>query len=79
MWERAFLYGGLTMEILSGVLGGTAGGYLLDRYFATEPLFIVLGILLGFLTGVFILIMGLRRLERSKKSLYEDESEKGDE
>ncbi len=54
-WGRAMR---VSSELLAGLLVGTALGYGLDRWLGTEPLFLLVGIGLGFAAG-------LRNLARS--------------
>ena len=40
----------------------TAGGYLLDRLLTTLPLFLLLGMLIGFVASLFYLFTALKRV-----------------
>ncbi len=40
----------------------TAGGYLLDRLLVTLPLFLLLGMLIGFVASLFYLFTALKRV-----------------
>lgn len=40
----------------------TAGGYLLDRLVGTLPLFLLLGMLVGFVASLFYLFTALKRV-----------------
>jgi ATP synthase protein I len=40
----------------------TAGGYLLDRWLVTLPLFLLLGMLIGFVASLFYLFTALKRV-----------------
>jgi F0F1-type ATP synthase assembly protein I len=40
----------------------TAGGYLLDRLLVTLPLFLLLGMLTGFVASLFYLVTALKRV-----------------
>ncbi len=40
----------------------TAGGYLLDRLLVTLPLFLLLGMLTGFVASLFYLFTALKRV-----------------
>jgi F0F1-type ATP synthase assembly protein I len=43
------------------------GGFRLDSYLETSPLFVALGAVLGFGSGIYNLISGLRHMERISK------------
>jgi ATP synthase protein I len=59
---------------------GMAGGYWLDRYFETKPLFLLLGALVGCIAAFRNFIILTNRLERQRKALYgrDDQYRKGD-
>ena len=42
----------LSTELVAGVLGGAGVGWLLDRWFGTSPLGMIVFLLLGFAAGV---------------------------
>ncbi|MBN2400892.1 MAG: AtpZ/AtpI family protein [Spirochaetes bacterium] len=43
------------------------GGYKLDNYMKTGPLFTALGAVLGFGSGLYNLISGLRQMDKDSK------------
>jgi ATP synthase protein I len=52
---------GMGFTIAIPIVAGTIGGYYLDGYLYTKPLFILLGLLLGLVVGIF----GAYRLYKS--------------
>jgi F0F1-type ATP synthase assembly protein I len=55
-----FLTLGLTVAV--ALVGLTALGYLVDRWFATSPWFTLVGLLLGIAAAVLITVSRVRRL-----------------
>ena len=53
---------GFTFMIIIGAI--TAGGYLLDRLFGTLPLFLLVGLLVGFGAALTYLFVSLSRVGR---------------
>jgi F0F1-type ATP synthase assembly protein I len=52
------------------------GGFRLDGYLKTSPLFVALGAVIGFGGGIYNLINGLRHMERMSKEESNDKQNK---
>jgi F0F1-type ATP synthase assembly protein I len=52
-------------EFFSPILGGAVLGYYLDRYFHTDPVLAVSGVLLGVALGLYRLVVELRDFQKS--------------
>ncbi len=61
--QRAWLYGALAMELTVGVVGGALGGYALDHWQGTSPLWTVILLVLGFAGGFTLMLRGFSKLE----------------
>lgn len=48
---------------LGSLLGGAGLGYLVDRWWGVAPWGLVIGILLGFASGLYALYVALQRTE----------------
>lgn len=57
----------LPLLMVGGVVIGGGLGYLLDRYLHTEPIFMLIGGIAGFVTGVWEIIRRLSADEKSRK------------
>ena len=53
---------GVGGAILLIVAGLTVGGYLLDGLFGTLPLFLLLGLILGFATALFYVYTQIKKM-----------------
>jgi ATP synthase protein I len=54
----------IAMEFIAGAAIGGAGGYFLDRWLDTSPLFLLTGFCVGFASGVYNL---MRRTAKGKE------------
>jgi F0F1-type ATP synthase assembly protein I len=50
--KRLAVLGGLAMEMAFSVMAGTVVGYLLDKFFDTEPVLTIVFLFVGLLGGV---------------------------
>jgi F0F1-type ATP synthase assembly protein I len=66
-WDLFRRYGNLGIELFTAVLVGTGGGYGLDRWFGTSPLFLLLGFFFGSAAG-FLNIFAVIASEEKKES-----------
>lgn len=55
-------YIGVGVAILFIVAGLTVGGYLLDSFLGTLPLFLLLGLAAGFATALFYVYLQLKKM-----------------
>lgn len=62
----------ITVELISGVLVGAGFGHLLDWLFKTQPLFMVIFLLLGGAAG-FLNVYRMVKEEETKNSAKEEE------
>jgi ATP synthase protein I len=53
IWEALGTLAGLGFTIAVPIAVFTIGGYYLDGYTHTKPLFILLGLLLGLISGIY--------------------------
>ncbi|WP_295156951.1 AtpZ/AtpI family protein [uncultured Brachyspira sp.] len=51
--QNAVKYAALGVEFGSMVLGLTFVGYYADKYFNSKPLFTIIGIFIGFISGIY--------------------------
>ena len=58
----------LGLEFATAVALGVTGGFFADRYFGTKPWGIVLGVLLGFALGMYIVVKEAHRLIQQKQN-----------
>lgn len=65
--RRAWMYGALAMELTAGVVGGGIGGYFLDRWQGTSPVWTLILLLLGFTGGFVLMLRGFLKLEGESK------------
>ena len=65
-WELFGRFGNLGIELVAAVLIGTGGGYALDRWLGTIPLFLLIGFILGSAAG-FLNIFRIIASEDKKK------------
>jgi ATP synthase protein I len=56
-----FLGLGFTLLAIIGVL--SAGGYFVDRLLGTLPLFLLVGLVMGFVAGLYYIYRALKRLD----------------
>lgn len=56
-----FLSLGFTLIVIIG--GLTAAGFFLDRWLGTLPLFLLVGLVLGFVAGLFYIYRALESLD----------------
>lgn len=73
--QRLYRVAGAGMEFFSTVLGGTLGGWLLDRWLDTAPWLLLSGIGVGFATGLFTLVRLSRENEKRAKAEREKKKE----
>jgi F0F1-type ATP synthase assembly protein I len=57
----------LPLIMVGGVVVGGAAGYLLDSYLHTQPIFMLVGGIAGFVTGVWEIIRRLSADEKRRK------------
>ncbi len=50
------LMSGILSQLVGSILIGIFAGRWLDRWVGTEPLFLIIGLLLGLATGVFAML-----------------------
>ena len=63
-WVRYSQGAAIVFEFTGSVLAGVFVGYLLDRYFGTEPVLLIAVTLASVIGGFWRLVQVLRRLER---------------
>ena len=62
-------YGALGFEFAGAIIAGLYLGDLVDRYFDTAPIFMVVGVIFGMAGAIYRLIIVLQRLsERAKNN-----------
>jgi len=71
-WDLFRRYGNLGIELFTAVLVGTGGGYGLDHWFGTSPLFLLLGFFFGSAAG-FLNIFAVIASEDKKKGASKEE------
>ncbi|MBI4337066.1 MAG: AtpZ/AtpI family protein [Chloroflexi bacterium] len=67
-WAWSLRFAGLGWYIALCILAGIVGGYFLDRWLGTKPLFILVGILLGTVVafyGVYRMVAPLMSMEKN--------------
>ncbi|MDQ7008578.1 MAG: AtpZ/AtpI family protein [Acidobacteriota bacterium] len=52
IWRQAVPFMGAAWALTGGLLAGLALGWWLDRRFQSEPVFLLLGVLLGLVVGM---------------------------
>ncbi|MBI2936532.1 MAG: AtpZ/AtpI family protein [Chloroflexi bacterium] len=52
-WTLAFRLAGLGWYIAFCIIGGIVGGWWLDRWLGTQPLFILVGVLVGSIVAFY--------------------------
>lgn len=67
--QRLYRLAGAGVEFFSAVLGGTALGWLLDRWLGTKPWCVIVGVAIGFTAGLVRLVrMSAQENARAKKT-----------
>lgn len=69
-WAQFRRFGNLGIELALAVFVGAFGGYALDGWFDTEPLFLILGFFVGVAAGflnLYRLIASEEKMLQSKK------------
>jgi F0F1-type ATP synthase assembly protein I len=64
LWVRVAQLSSVAYEFLGSILTGVVLGYLFDRHFETGPWGLIALTLLGTSTGLYRMVVTLRRLER---------------
>jgi F0F1-type ATP synthase assembly protein I len=54
------LYSAIVGQLVGSILIGIFGGKYLDHSFQTEPLFLIIGLLLGLATGIWAMLHTVR-------------------
>lgn len=62
---RAWLYGALVSQMTVSVIGGGLSGYFLDQWIGTEPILLIIMLLSGCVSGLILLLRGLKQLEQT--------------
>jgi len=65
-WVRFGLLTSVAYEFLGSILAGALLGYFFDRHFETAPWGLIALTLLGTTTGLYRMVVTLRKLERSR-------------
>lgn len=65
--KSIFAYSTLGIQLAFFMVLFVYGGYRLDSYLNSSPLFVALGAIVGFGGGIYNLINGLRHMERMLK------------
>jgi F0F1-type ATP synthase assembly protein I len=68
LWRLAGRYSAVGIEITVAVVLGTLGGVWADRHFGTAPVFLCLGLAVGFGAATQIVVRLIRTAGRSKDS-----------
>jgi ATP synthase protein I len=55
------LMSAIASQLVGSILVGIFGGRWIDRQFDTEPLFLIIGLLLGLATGVYAVLRTVRQ------------------
>jgi ATP synthase protein I len=55
------LMSAIASQLVGSILVGIFGGRWIDRQFDTEPLFLIIGLLLGLATGVYAMLRTVRQ------------------
>jgi ATP synthase protein I len=55
------LISAITSQLVGSILVGIFGGRWIDRQFDTEPLFLIIGLLLGLAAGVYAMLRTVRQ------------------
>jgi F0F1-type ATP synthase assembly protein I len=65
--KSVFAYSTLGIQLAFFMVLFVYGGYKLDNHMKTSPLFTALGALLGFGSGLYNLLKGLRQMDKDTK------------
>ncbi|MHC0036521.1 AtpZ/AtpI family protein [Pseudoneobacillus sp. C159] len=55
-YKAMVLMSAITAQLVGSILFGIFAGRWLDRQFATEPLFLIIGLMLGLGTGIYAML-----------------------
>jgi ATP synthase protein I len=74
--KTAFAYSTLGIQLALFMLLFVYAGFKLDNHFNTSPLFIVLGTFFGLGAGLYNMISGLKKIEKSGKEVNPEDQDK---
>lgn len=57
----------IASDLIAGVLVGTFLGYHLDKYFEMKPLFIIIFVFVGFISGMVNVYRTAQKMEKMRK------------
>ncbi|MBM7585257.1 F0F1-type ATP synthase assembly protein I [Bacillus pakistanensis] len=60
-YQAMALYTAILSQLVGALLIGIFGGRWLDREIGTEPLFLIIGLLLGLATGIYAMLRTVRQ------------------
>jgi ATP synthase protein I len=66
LWVRFAELTAIAWEFLAAIVAGAMLGYFVDRQFATQPWGLIACTLLGTTTGLYRMVVTLRRLDRKR-------------
>jgi ATP synthase protein I len=66
-WDLLSRYGNLGIELVAAVLIGTGGGYKLDEWLGTTPLFLLIGFFLGSAAGFLNIFRMIASEDKKRK------------
>ncbi|MDY6935860.1 MAG: AtpZ/AtpI family protein [Spirochaetota bacterium] len=67
-----FGYSTIGIQLAVTLLLFVYGGYRLDNYYKTTPLFVIAGTIIGMIAGFYNLLQGIKQIEESTKREKEE-------